>query len=144
LNEVLVVGLGRAAAVTDAEPARVVVLIALDELGDEELAVAVADERFGGAAHEVTSVRVSVPVLVVAGGVSRYLIGVFSFPFAVISVIGVVSPIPAIRSAGWQVERDKLFGLKETVHALLVFFAAKLGDDPALFAFSFFVGPVLE
>jgi hypothetical protein len=86
------------------------VLIALDELGDEELAVAVADERFGGAAHEVTSVRVSVPVLVVAGGVSRYLIGVFSFPFAVISVIGVVSPIPAIRSAGWQVERDKLFG----------------------------------
>jgi hypothetical protein len=54
-------------------------------------------------------VRVSVPVLVVAGGVSRYLIGVFSFPFAVISVIGVVSPIPAIRSAGWQVERDKLF-----------------------------------
>ncbi len=144
MNEVLVVGLGRAAAVTDAEPARVVVLIALDELGDEELAVAVADERFGGAAHEVTSVRVSVPVLVVAGGVSRYLIGVFSFPFAVISVIGVVSPIPAIRSAGWQVERDKLFGLKETVHALLVFFAAKLGDDPALFAFSFFVGPVLE
>ncbi len=110
MNEVLVVGLGRAAAVTDAEPARVVVLIALDELGDEELAVAVADERFGGAAHEVTSVRVSVPVLVVAGGVSRYLIGVFSFPFAVISVIGVVSPIPAIRSAGWQVERDKLFG----------------------------------
>ncbi len=62
MNEVLVVGLGSATAVTDAEPARVVVLIALDELGDEELAVAVSDEGFGGAAHEVTSVRVSVPV----------------------------------------------------------------------------------
>jgi hypothetical protein len=110
LNEVLVVGLGRATAVTDAEPARVVVLVTLDELGDEQFAVAIADEGFRRAAHEVTSVRVSVPVLVVAGGVSRYLIGVFSFPFAVISVIGVVSPIPAIRSAGWQVERDKLFG----------------------------------
>ncbi len=51
MNEVLVVGLGSATAVTDAEPARVVVLIALDELGDEELAVAIADEGFGGATH---------------------------------------------------------------------------------------------
>ena len=42
-------------------------LIALDELGDEELAVAIADEGFGGATHEVTSVRVSVPAPPVLG-----------------------------------------------------------------------------
>jgi len=37
-------------------------VIALDKLGDEEFAVAIADKGFGGATHEVTSVRVSVPV----------------------------------------------------------------------------------
>jgi hypothetical protein len=37
-------------------------LVTLDELGDEEFAVAIADEGFRRAAHEVTSVRVSVPV----------------------------------------------------------------------------------
>jgi len=51
LNEVLVVGLSRATAVTDAEPAGVAVVVTFDELGDEEFAVAVADEGFGGATH---------------------------------------------------------------------------------------------
>ena len=67
MNKVLIVGLSRATAVTDAEPAGVVVLVTFDELGDEELAVAIADKGFGGATHEVTSVRVSVPAPPVLG-----------------------------------------------------------------------------
>ena len=53
MDEVLIHGLGGASAVTDAEPAGVLVVVAADKLGYEQLAVAVADEGFGGAAHLV-------------------------------------------------------------------------------------------
>ncbi len=51
MNEVLIHGLGGASAFADAEPAGVLMFVAADELGHFELAVAVADEGFGGAAH---------------------------------------------------------------------------------------------
>ena len=53
LDEVLIHSLGGASAVTDAEPAGVLMVVAADKLGHFELAVAVADEGFGSAAHVV-------------------------------------------------------------------------------------------
>lgn len=51
MDEVLIHGLGGASAVADAEPAGVLMVVSADKLGDEQLAVAVADEGFGCAAH---------------------------------------------------------------------------------------------